>query len=151
MKLTPAQVKNLMRRGLRFLVDPEPERAEKDRMIAFFEHSCAYCGVQIPVGDGDIDHLVSSAKGGRNHISNRAYSCKRCNAEEKREADWQEFLVQKYGNTAIMELRRSKIRQWIESEGAVPPLSDATFRTVEEQGRKVTEAYDEACRQVRNA
>jgi hypothetical protein len=36
MKLTPAQVKNLMRRGLRFLVDPEPEPAEKDRMIALF-------------------------------------------------------------------------------------------------------------------
>lgn len=150
MKLTPAQVKNLMRRGLRFLVDPEPERADKDRMIAFFEHSCAYCGVQIPVGGGDIDHLVCSAKGGRNHLSNRAYSCKRCNAKEKRDTDWQEFLVQKCGNTAIMELRRGKIRQWIESEGAVPPLSDLALRTLEEQSRKVTEAYDEACRHVRS-
>jgi hypothetical protein len=35
MKLTPAQVKNLMRRGLRFLVDPEPDRTDKDRLIAF--------------------------------------------------------------------------------------------------------------------
>ena len=47
-KLTPAQVKNLMRRGLRFLIDPEPERADKDRMIAFFVHSCALCSAKYP-------------------------------------------------------------------------------------------------------
>ncbi|HEY0323065.1 MAG TPA: HNH endonuclease signature motif containing protein [Pyrinomonadaceae bacterium] len=149
MKLTPSQVKNLMRRGLRFLVDPEPAVEERQRAIAFFGHCCAYCGTPIGHGKGDLDHLVPAAKGGRNHISNRVFSCKPCNAEEKRDKDWEEFLLEKCGGSPTFELRSGKILEWIESAGAVPPLSEDMLHLIEEQCREATAAYDKACRKVR--
>jgi hypothetical protein len=45
--LTPSQVKNIMRRGLRLLVDPNLEHDERLRITAFFENRCAYCGTRI--------------------------------------------------------------------------------------------------------
>lgn len=74
MKLTPAQVKNLMRRGLRFLVDPEPEKSDKNRFREYFKDCCAYCGRHLEHGGGDIDHLVSAALGGANAMTNRVLS-----------------------------------------------------------------------------
>lgn len=127
MKLTPSQIKNLMRRGLRLLVDPEPGVEERQRAMAFFEHCCAYCGRRVQKGEGDLDHLVSSAKGGRNHISNRVFSCRPCNAEEKREKDWEQFLRQKHGQGRTLEERRRKILEWVQNAGAVPPLSETTL------------------------
>jgi 5-methylcytosine-specific restriction endonuclease McrA len=70
----PAQVKNLMRRGLRLLVDPAVTPEEKRRVYAFFENQCAFCGAGI-AGKGDLDHLVPTSKNGSNHISNRVLSC----------------------------------------------------------------------------
>jgi 5-methylcytosine-specific restriction endonuclease McrA len=91
----PAQVKNrknLMRRGLRLLVDPGVTPAERRRVYAFFEEQCAFCGARLD-GKGDLDHLVPTAKDGSNHISNRVVSCGGCNAKEKLDSDWLEFLA----------------------------------------------------------
>lgn len=150
MKPTPSLVKNLMRRGLRLLVDPEPVAKDRQRVIAFFEHCCAYCGCRVKKGGEDLDHLVSSAKGGRNHISNRVLSCKPCNAQEKREKDWAEFLLEKYGQGHIFEERQRKILSWVQNAGAVPPLPESTLRLIEEHSRKVAAFYDEACQKVRD-
>lgn len=149
MKLTPSQVKNLMRRGLRFLVDPEPDAEEKRKCIEFFGHACAYCGAAIEKGRGDLDHLVSAALGGRNHISNRVFSCKPCNAEQKRDKQWEEFLREKHGSSPTSETMRQKILGWVVAAGAVPPMPDALLQLLEEEGARVTAAYDEACRRVR--
>lgn len=151
MKLTPSQVKNLMRRGLRLLVDPEPERAERERCTAFFDHRCAYCGTLVLDGQGDLDHLLSAARGGRNHISNRVFSCKRCNAKEKRDKAWKEFLVEKTGTGSAMEARLHKIDEWINLAGAVPPLTEAALHIIKEESERVTAVYDQACKRVRDA
>lgn len=151
MKLTPSQVKNLMRRGLRLLVDPEPEPGERQRLMAFFEYSCAYCGTKIEKGKGDLDHLMPAAQGGRNHISNRVISCKPCNAEEKRDKDWEVFLMEKHGNGEAFEARRRKIYAWLTKVGPVSPLSEATLQLLEEEARQATLVYDDACKKVRNA
>ncbi len=150
MELTPAQVKNLMRRGLRLLIDPEPEPEERQRAIAHFDHCCAYCGSPIEKGYADLDHLVSAAKAGRNHISNRVLSCKPCNAEEKRDMGWEEFLLKKCGDGPLLEERRHKILDWVNSAGVVPPLPDATLRLLDEESRRVTAVYEEACRKLRS-
>src|SRR3954464_5670676 len=115
MKPSPSKVKNYMRRGLRMLLDPELKKTERQRVIEYFEHNCAYCGVLIEEGSGDLDHLISAARGGTNHISNRVFSCKPCNAEEKRETDWQDFLHKKYGESSIFVERKNKIEKWIDS------------------------------------
>lgn len=140
-----------MRRGLRLLVDPEPEPGERQRVIAFFDHCCAYCGTVIDKDKGDLDHLLSSARGGRNHISNRVFSCKPCNAEQKRDKDWQEFLHEKNGNGSVFDERCRKIVEWVNREGAIPPLPKSTLQLVEEQAHEVTEAYDKACKEIRGA
>lgn len=151
MKLTPSQVKNLMRRGLRLLVDPEPETEERQRAISFFEHCCAYCGDVIEKGKGDLDHLLSAARGGRNHISNRVFSCKPCNAEQKRDKDWQQFLREKHRAGNAFESKQRKILEWVQLSGAVAPLPEAVLQLLEEQAREVTAAFDAACAKVRRA
>lgn len=150
MKLTPSQVKNLVRRGLRFLVDPEPNAEEKRKCIEFFEHACAYCGTTIEKGRGDLDHLVSAALGGRNHISNRVLSCKPCNAEQKRDKQWDEFLKEKHGSSPAFEEMHQNILGWVATAGAVSPMPDALLQLLEEEGARVSAAYDEACRRVRD-
>jgi len=151
MNLTQSQVKNLMRRGLRLLIDPEPEKIERARVTEFFGHQCAYCGAEIGTGKGDLDHLVPSALGGRNHISNRVLSCKRCNAELKRDKPWEQFLLEQNGDTEIYSARRKKILEWVETSGAVPPLDPALLQILEEQCRISTGAYDKACKHIRGA
>lgn len=149
MKLTPSQVKNNMCRGLRLLVDPEPERAERERCIAFFGGRCAYCGTKVVASQGTLDHLLAAARGGRNHISNRVFSCRLCNDKEKRDRDWKEFLIEKTGTDRMMGARLDKINQWINLAGAVPPLTEAILQTIEQEAKRVTAVYDQACKRVR--
>ena len=149
MKLTPSQIKNLMRRGLRLLVDPEPEEEEKQRCIEFFDHACAYCGSTVERGRGDLDHLVSAALGGRNHISNRVFSCKPCNAQEKRDKQWEGFLREKHGSGQSFEAMRNKILGWVAVAGPVPLLPKTLLHALEEEAARATAVYDEACKKVR--
>jgi hypothetical protein len=149
MKLTSSQVKNLIRRSLRLIVDPEPEPHDRTRCIGFFQHTCAYCGEPIAQGRGDLDHLVSAARGGRNHISNRVFSCKLCNAELKRDKDWQDFLKERHGLGSEYSARRQEILVWVQNAGAAPPLSTDMLMLLEQAAESATAAYDEACRRVR--
>lgn len=149
MKLTPAQVKNLMRRGLRFLVDPEPEKEDKRRVWDFFNGSCAYCCKQLTDGEGDIDHLVSAALGGANALANRVLSCKSCNAEEKRERNWCEFLKEKCTSPDILQEREFRIRKWIELNGGCLQLSSELRAILDEESNRTTKEYDVACARIR--
>lgn len=149
MKLTPAQVKNLMRRGLRFLVDPEPEKEDKKRVQDFFKNECAYCGRHLEDGDGDIDHLVSAALGGANALANRVLSCKRCNAEEKRDRDWIEFLKEKCNSPSIFEERESRIQQWIKLNGSRPELDPKILILLKQESARTTKEYDAACARIK--
>jgi ribosomal protein L24E len=149
MKLTPAQVKNLMRRGLRFLVDPEPEKEDKRRVWDFFRGSCAYCGKQLTDGEGDTDHLVSASLGGANALANRVLSCKPCNAEDKRDRDWIEFLKEKCTSPNIFQERESRIRKWIELNGGHPELSPKIRALLDSESDRTTKEYDAACALIR--
>jgi hypothetical protein len=121
MKLTPSQTTNLMRRGLRLLFDPEPSPDERKLALDFFMGRCAYCDEQTN-GHHDLDHLVSSATGGANHISNRVPSCKPCNAEHKREQDWRRVLGEKWVHDPkkLAELT-ARIEEWVRSCAVYAP------------------------------
>lgn len=149
MKLTPSQVKNCMRRGLRLIVDPEPKQVEKQRCFEFFNHACAYCGIEIEMKRGDFDHLVPAACGGRNHISNRVFSCKPCNAKEKRDKPWEQFLIEKHGVGSVLEAKKQKIMQWISSTGAASPLPEKALQLLESEAARVIDEYDQACKKIR--
>ncbi len=147
MKLTPSQVKNLMRRGLRLLVDPEPEPEECEKVKTFFQHCCAYCGTSIEAGKGDLDHLLSASRGGRNHTSNRVFSCRCCNQKEKRDRDWQEFLLEK---GLGFEEKERKILDWLDSVEIVAPIPSIILQAIEEESQRVTAIYDNACQKIRD-
>ena len=149
MRYTPSQIKNLMRRGLRLLIDPEPDAEEKQECIAFFDHRCAYCGVVVDKGQGDLDHLLSASFGGRNHISNRVYSCKHCNAKEKRDKAWEAFLVEKHGSRPAMAPYRKRIHAWVKQAGHVPALPEQVLLALKEESQRVTESYMQACKKLR--
>jgi hypothetical protein len=150
MELTPAQVKNLMRRGLRRLVDPEPEPKDKERIWAYFEGRCAYCDTVIAEGGGDIDHLVSAALGGANSLANRVLACKPCNAQEKRDQDWESFINSKCPGSDIRARRTQRIRSWIESHGGHPVLRQEVLSLLTSEAKRVTDEYDLACRRIRS-
>jgi hypothetical protein len=149
MKLTPSLVKHIMRRGLRLLVDPEPTKEDRLRAIENFDRYCAHCAVRVDKGKGDLDHLLSSAQGGRNHISDRVFSCKPCNAEQKRDGDWLEFLLDRHGKSAAFEATQRQILRWVEVAGAAKPLPESTLALLETQAAVVTAAYDSGCAKVR--
>ncbi len=138
-----------MRRGLRFLVDPEPEEKDKKRVRDFFKDSCAYCGKSLESGDGDIDHLVSAALGGANALANRILSCKPCNAEEKRDRDWIEFLEEKCDSQTTFHERESRIQQWIEMNGGHPKLDPDIAALLDKESERTIGEYDVACVRIR--
>lgn len=114
-KDTPSMAKNKIRRALLAIVDPHPKPPEITELWAYFDSSCAYCGIAIHRDSraGHIDHLVSSAVGGSNSIYNHVLSCARCNGDEKREEAWESFLARKTNDPATLAARHSKITSWL--------------------------------------
>jgi hypothetical protein len=150
MNLTPSQSTNLMRRGLRLLFDPEPSREEKQRIFDYFRGRCAYCEEEV-AGKHDFDHLISSAKGGANHVSNRVLSCKPCNAKHKRETDWQEFLRDKWkGDPAKLAALRNRIDQWVDTCIAYAP-PDSVIRAWAVECQRLTDEFAVAVTRIRDA
>ena len=148
----PAQITNLMRRGLRLQLDPGPTSEERRKAFEFFGYKCAYCEAQIDLKMGHLDHLVSASQGGSNHTSNRVPSCPICNAKEKRETHWEGFLSEKcHGDATAIRLKRRRIEQWIEECGARPSFSEIASRLAEEEGRRLTDEYNQACRRIKEA
>lgn len=151
MKLSPSQVKNLMKRGLRLLLDPDPELSERLRAYEFFDYRCAYCGIEVKLGEGDLDHLISAATGGSNHISNRVLSCKPCNAKEKREMAWKDFLTKKCPDEQVLVERQRKIEEWVNQNEGICTLSEESLSLLENEYERVAAEYDAACRKIRDA
>jgi hypothetical protein len=151
MKPSSSQVKSVIRRGLRQLLDPDPKPADRLRVWKFFDSQCAYCGTKLELGKGDLDHLISAAKDGSNHISNRVLSCKTCNAEEKREMAWNDFLKKKCSDEQTLAERQRKIEEWMSQCGGSPLLSEEILRLLESEYKRVAAEYDAACRKIRTA
>jgi len=150
MTLTPSLAKNLMRRSLRQLVDPELTAGEKQRIREYFRYRCAYCDIQLEGVGHDIDHLISASLGGGNAIANRVLSCKPCNAKEKRDSNWVEFLNKKAPVPIVFEQRKSKIDAWVEMNGGHPALEENLMIAIEEGVRRTSEEYDIACSRIRD-
>lgn len=151
MELTPGQVKNLMRRGLRRLVDPEPDRLAKLEVWRYFQSRCAYCDTPLVDRNGDIDHLIPAALGGSNALANRVLACKPCNAQEKRDEHWESFLQRKCADPAIRELRARRIRAWVLQNGGHPTLDRKILELLDAENERVTAEYDLSCQRLREA
>jgi len=150
MPVTLGFAKNVARRAFSQLIDPAPNRLQQQRIWEHFEHRCAYCAAALDRTrkEGHIDHLVSASTGGRNDLSNRVLACAPCNEKEKREMDWEEFLVVKVSDIALRQQRSDRILAW--RQAAVTAISDPNLQAaVEVAGREVAELIDRKAAEIR--
>lgn len=150
MTATPSQAKNLLRRSLRNLVDPEIRAGDRIAVWRFFANRCAYCRRALdPSGrEGHIDHLKSSFQGGSNHLSNRVLACGACNGDHKREQCWQQFLKERVHDAGVRASRARRIREWIRAAG-VPEKEARLIQLADREAAKVIRAFEAACDKVR--
>ncbi len=147
---TPSYVKNIIKRSLREIVDPSPNKKDTQKIWEFFNSECAYCGKKIKEHkEGHIDHLVSSSSGGSNYISNRVLSCASCNEKEKLDMPWENFLIQKNPNKNLLVKRKEKILHWQKLHKKTS-LNKATIDKIEKIGKEVAALYDKKIKMVRN-
>jgi CRISPR/Cas system Type II protein with McrA/HNH and RuvC-like nuclease domain len=146
----PGYVKNMIKRSLREVVDPSPTEKDEQRIWAFFNSKCAYCGKRLSKArkEGHIDHLVSSALDGTNHISNRVLSCATCNEKEKLDMPWKKFLTQKNPDKITASRRRGKILEW-QGMHSKTIVKKETLDKIRSLGNEVVEFYDEKVRLAR--
>jgi CRISPR/Cas system Type II protein with McrA/HNH and RuvC-like nuclease domain len=141
--ITPSYVKNVICRSLREIVDPSPTKKDEERIWKFFNSECAYCGKQLSKlqKQGHIDHLLPSSLDGPHHISNRVLSCATCNEAEKLDGAWQEFMVQKNRDPAVLRARIAKIHEWQKLNGK-PTLNQKILREIELLSESAVAFYD---------
>lgn len=113
--------KNVVRRALRAVVDPEPSKRAIASLWEYFKSACSYCGRRLDKAGrlGHIDHLVHN---GSNHVSNRVLACHSCNGDEKREGAWLPFLRKKAGSQKIFAERKRRIEKWVATQAPATPL-----------------------------
>lgn len=83
-------------------------------------------------------------------MANRVLSCKPCNGNEKRDQDWVEFLKIKVPRQELLAQRHEKILDWVDLNGGHPQLDVGIAKIVEEEIRKTTAVYDQACIRIKN-
>jgi hypothetical protein len=141
--------KNSIRRALTTILSPEPTKKEFDAMREYFEFCCAYCGENIDRNSrkGHNDHINPKES---NHISNRVLSCGKCNGDEKRERDWEQFLREKSESDEIFNKRKEKIDSWIKKyEGTEKTKIDHTL--LESTILEVHKSFDKAVSKLRDS
>ena len=150
MPVTLGFAKNVARRAFSQLIDPAPNRLQQLRIWEHFEHKCAYCATPLDRArkEGHIDHLVSASAGGRNDLANRVLACAPCNEKEKREMDWEAFLVGKVLDPAERQQRRQRILAWRDA-ASVSENDPELQAAVEAAGREVAELIDRKAAEIR--
>lgn len=149
-KDTPSMAKNKIKRSLLAVLDPHPKPNEIFELWAYFDSSCAYCGIAIPRDSrsGHVDHVVSSALGGGNCIHNHVLSCARCNGDEKREESWESFVIRKAPTPALATERHAHISAWISQGQSVvftPELRSRSDAIIS----RALDSFDSAVRELR--
>jgi hypothetical protein len=152
-RYSPSFAKNIISRSLRAVIDPHPSDREIDKMWEHFGSRCAYCWKEVGLStkDAQLDHLTPSKSGGLNHISNRVLACDVCNAKEKRQTQWLEFLRAKCLDDCEFAIRKTRIYQWRQTCEPVPEfLSPEKAKLIVQLIEDATDAFDQALRSIRN-
>lgn len=150
--MTPSQARNAIKKSLKALIDPKPTKADKDKIWKYFENKCAYCGCVLSQSDrkAHLDHVVAESDGGSNRLCNIILTCAICNGDEKREMDWQEFLLQKCGaETPEYKQRYNKITHWLETDNGSPIISEEQKALIESAFNTVNTTYSDVVEQLR--
>ncbi len=145
-----SQAKYIMRRTLSEIVDPGPTAWEKDELWEHFRSCCAFCGVSIARESrtGHVDHLDSD---GGNGPDNRVLACARCNGDEKRERSWQEFLVEKSADDAVLAERRARIEKWVGQYARRAAETSPAVAGAYHEAEQIIDEFHAACTRLRDA
>ena len=76
--LATLMIAELFAEGSRTRVIPL-ERWKKEYVFRRDGRHCRYCGLRVTRRTSHVDHRVSRANGGTNHLNNLSLSCCRCN------------------------------------------------------------------------
>ena len=151
--MTPSQARNAVKKCLKALIDPKPKKQDKNKIWAYFNNKCAYCGDTLTQESrkGHIDHLYSEMKGGSNRLSNLVLTCATCNGDEKRESNWKEFLAEKCGGDSKSYRERStQIANWVEINGGQPILTKKEIHILSSEFVKINQILTESVEKLRN-
>jgi hypothetical protein len=151
--MTPSQARNAIKKCLKALIDPKPNKEAKERIWSYFENNCAYCGKALTKAsrNGHIDHLYSEMDGGSNKLSNLVLTCAICNGDEKRESNWEVFLAEKCGtDSKLSKVRANKIRQWININGGEPMLSEKQEHILASEFTRINRVLTESVERLRD-
>jgi hypothetical protein len=144
-----SQTKNYIRKALWKAADPAPSAKQKEALWEHFQSSCAYCGrpLQKTERKAHLDHLDAT---GRNHISNRVIACSLCNGDEKREQNWEEFLIKKCGpGTELFQSRRDRILRWQQQCGQPQALNKEVAAKLKALIDRCYQVLDDCHKEVR--
>ncbi len=149
---TAGYAKNIISRALVGIVDPDPTDRQINSMWKYFDSACAYCEVRLVRGQrkSHVDHLVSCARGGTNHISNRVLACATCNGDKKRDRDWREFLTEIKGRKSTFKERAKRIKNW-QSSCPEPISHGVDVDYLEHQIANAKSAFDVAVANIRQS
>jgi len=142
---TPPQARNFLKRSLWRILDPAPKPSEVDSLWAYFESTYAYCGSRLDRDEreGHCDHVIPTSAGGTNDVHNHVLACGRCNGDERRESEWDEFLCTKAPSPAVLAARREKILQWL-SRSVPVQSSDSLKKEAEDINTVALGHFDKA-------
>jgi len=136
---SPSYVKNIVRRCLFAMIDPELRKTDRTAVWEYFASKCAYCGRRLRARrEGRMDHLVAFKDGGGNYLRNRVLACRSCNDEQKRDQRWEGFLREKSPDRITFAKRKKRIKDWKKLN---PPPANRSKRLK----KAVQQAADEVC------
>jgi hypothetical protein len=145
----PPQARNSIRRALLYVAGVRFSKAYKERCRVHFADACCYCGTDIARASrqGHYDHAIAIASESSHfHL---VYACGRCNGDQKRERDWEVFLLEKCeGDKAAFRTRRQAILDWFATE---PPtmLGDNARRALKDAETLALSGFNQAVETLR--
>jgi hypothetical protein len=93
---------------------------------------------------------VPTSLGGSDHISNRVLARGVCNGDDKREADWRDFLRVKTDTDAEYHGRLQRIEMWVADHRTAAPVMSADLREfVEKHIEQALQAFDHSLGAIR--
>jgi len=147
----PPQARNSIKRALLYVAGVRFSEAYKEQCRIHFAEACSYCGTVIARASrqGHFDHAIAIASSSsRFHL---VYACGRCNGDEKRERDWEGFLLEKCGgDDAAFRTRRQAILDWF-ATGPPALLDENVKRALKDAEALALSGFNQAVETLRLA
>ena len=144
----PPQARNAIWRALLYVAGVRFNKNYQKCCRHHFGNKCAYCGKKIEEGSrkGHYDHAVAVASS--SDTFHLVYACGKCNGDEKRERNWQDFLRGKCKKETLYQRRLKTIEKWLSGESPVH-LTEAVKSSLIKAKSEAVDSFTAAVERVR--